>query len=82
MPGPKSVWTKLEPGDYLLDWRRGTRALRYVHHYDPAELVADCRVAGLVIERQWTGDEGLGLYVTGSGGSAGKNLENPAVQVD
>ncbi|MFQ3566065.1 MAG: class I SAM-dependent methyltransferase [Aggregatilineales bacterium] len=27
-----------ESGDYLLDWRRGTRALRYCHHIDDDEL--------------------------------------------
>lgn len=26
-----------EPGDYLLEWRRGERALRYCHHIDAAE---------------------------------------------
>jgi SAM-dependent methyltransferase len=28
----------VEPGDYLLDWRSGGRGLRYVHHFDEAEL--------------------------------------------
>ena len=28
----------LEPGDYLLDWRQGGSALRYVHHFSEAEL--------------------------------------------
>lgn len=28
----------VEPGDYLLDWRRGGYALRYVHHFSEAEL--------------------------------------------
>lgn len=59
---------RFDPGDLLLDWRRGTRALRYVHHYDPAELIGDCEAAGLVIERQWAADEGLGLYVRGRRG--------------
>jgi tRNA (uracil-5-)-methyltransferase TRM9 len=27
----------VEPGDYLLDWRRGVHALRYCHHVDDAE---------------------------------------------
>jgi SAM-dependent methyltransferase len=57
--------TRLEPGDRLLDWRRGPRALRYVHHYDPDELAADCAAAGLKVDRQWVDDEGLGLYVSG-----------------
>jgi SAM-dependent methyltransferase len=30
----------VEPGDYLLDWRRGKRALRYCHYVDDAEHAA------------------------------------------
>ena len=30
----------VDPGDYLLDWRSGGRGLRYVHHFDEAELEA------------------------------------------
>jgi tRNA (uracil-5-)-methyltransferase TRM9 len=29
---------EVEDGDYLLDWRSGGRGLRYVHHFDEAEL--------------------------------------------
>jgi len=36
-----------EPGDYLLDWRRGERALRYCHHIDPAEHAALIAASGL-----------------------------------
>ena len=28
----------LEPGDYLLDWKRGGRGLRYCHLVDEAEI--------------------------------------------
>jgi hypothetical protein len=28
----------LEPGDYLLDWKRGGRGLRYCHLVDEAEV--------------------------------------------
>jgi tRNA (uracil-5-)-methyltransferase TRM9 len=28
----------VDPGDYLLDWRRGGLGLRYVHHFDIDEL--------------------------------------------
>jgi SAM-dependent methyltransferase len=59
---------RLEPGDLLLDWRRGPRALRYVHHYEPSELIEDCEAAGLALDRQWSADEGLGLYVRGRSG--------------
>lgn len=62
---------RLDPGDFLLDWRRGPRALRYVHHYDGAEeLVADCLEAGLVPLRHYRSDGrsgDLGLYVLGEG---------------
>lgn len=57
---------RVEPGDLLLDWRRGPRAIRYVHHYDPTELAEDCAAAGLRPDRQWVSDDGLGLYLCGS----------------
>ena len=59
---------QVDDGDLLLDWRRGPRALRYVHHYDSAELSADCREAGLDCLESWVSageDERLGLYLTG-----------------
>jgi hypothetical protein len=28
----------VDVGDYLLDWRRGGRGLRYVHHFNEDEL--------------------------------------------
>jgi len=36
-----------EPGDYLLDWRRGARAPRYCHHVDDAEHAALVAATGL-----------------------------------
>jgi SAM-dependent methyltransferase len=36
VPMPNDL--KPEPGDYLLDWRRGSTALRYCHHVDDHEL--------------------------------------------
>ena len=36
----------VDAGDYLLDWRRGGRGLRYVHHFDEPELTRLCRRAG------------------------------------
>jgi tRNA (uracil-5-)-methyltransferase TRM9 len=59
---------QVDEGDLLLDWRRGPRALRYVHHYDRDELAADCREAGLDRTESWFSDgedESLGLYFTG-----------------
>jgi hypothetical protein len=29
---------QVDSGDYLLDWRQGGYGLRYVHHFDQAEL--------------------------------------------
>jgi 2-polyprenyl-3-methyl-5-hydroxy-6-metoxy-1,4-benzoquinol methylase len=28
----------VDPNDYLLDWKRGSKGLRYVHHFDENEL--------------------------------------------
>jgi tRNA (uracil-5-)-methyltransferase TRM9 len=36
-----------EPGDYLLDWRRGERALRYCHYVDDAEHARLVAATGL-----------------------------------
>ena len=36
-----------EPGDYLLDWRRGTQAVRYCHHVDDDEHAALITATGL-----------------------------------
>lgn len=60
---------QLEPGDLLLDWHRGGRGLRYVHHYEAEELREDCAAAGLRVDEEFRSDgEGgaLGLYVRGS----------------
>jgi len=32
--------SRVDEGDYLLDWRSGGEGLRYVHHFDAAELAA------------------------------------------
>jgi len=55
----------VDPGDYLLDWRRSRTGLRYVHHFDPAELRALAAEAGFAVVESWRSDgEGgrLGLY--------------------
>jgi tRNA (uracil-5-)-methyltransferase TRM9 len=36
----------LEPGDYLLDWKRGGRGLRYCHLVDEAEVTALAAAGG------------------------------------
>jgi len=56
----------VEPGDLLVDWRRGGHGLRYIHHFAREELVRLCAQGGLQVWEEYrsdgqTGD--LGLYV-------------------
>ncbi len=46
----------VEPGDYLLDWRRGTNALRYCHHVDDAEHARLIAAAGLALVAEYRAD--------------------------
>lgn len=51
--------------DYLLDWRRGGKGLRYVHHYTSAELHTLAAKAGFIVNGLFTSDGesgNLGLY--------------------
>jgi 2-polyprenyl-3-methyl-5-hydroxy-6-metoxy-1,4-benzoquinol methylase len=55
----------VDPGDYLLDWRRDGHGLRYVHHFDEAELRSLAEETGFsVIDSTLSDGEGgkLGLY--------------------
>ena len=55
----------LEPGDYLLDWRQGGPALRYVHHFTAPELSELAQSSSFTILDSFLSDgEGgnLGLY--------------------
>ncbi len=55
----------VEPGDYLLDWRRGGRGIRYVHHFSEEELHDLGKMAGLETELSFHSDGKngvLGLY--------------------
>jgi tRNA (uracil-5-)-methyltransferase TRM9 len=57
--------SSVDSGDYLLDWRRGGRGLRYVHHYDDKELEELARASHFEIVDTFAsdGDTGnLGLY--------------------
>jgi tRNA (uracil-5-)-methyltransferase TRM9 len=45
VPWPDDL--EVEPHDYLLDWRRGERALRYCHYVDEAEHADLIAVTGL-----------------------------------
>ncbi len=56
---------EVDPGDYLIDWRHGGRGLRYVHHFEPAELSSLAETAGFRIVETFNSDgEGgnLSLY--------------------
>jgi len=53
------------PGDYLLDWRSGGRGLRYVHHFEEAELGALAEASRFRVRSGFLsdGENGqLGLY--------------------
>ena len=55
----------VEPGDYLLDWKRGGHGLRYVHHFDEEELSRLAETAGFNVCESFLSDgQGgrLGLY--------------------
>ncbi len=55
----------VEPGDYLLDWRRGGRGFRYVHHFSSAELRTLANHSGFQVLEEFLSDgEGgrLGRY--------------------
>jgi SAM-dependent methyltransferase len=58
-------WEDVDPGDYLLDWRRGGHGLRYVHNFDEKELSDLAARGGFSVGRTYRSDgEGgrLGLY--------------------
>jgi len=55
----------LEEGDYLLDWKRGGKGIRYVHHFSPDELSQLANQTGFRIKDSFYSDgkEGdLSLY--------------------
>src|SRR5690606_30094418 len=46
------VWNtdiQVEPGDYLLEWRRGEHAIRYCHYVDDAEHARLIAATGLTL---------------------------------
>ncbi|MEP7293679.1 MAG: hypothetical protein ABI835_17965, partial [Chloroflexota bacterium] len=49
---------QVEPGDYLLDWRRGViqDCLRYCHHLDDAEHARLVATTGLIALDQYRAD--------------------------
>jgi tRNA (uracil-5-)-methyltransferase TRM9 len=55
----------VDPGDFLLDWRGGGRGLRYVHHFDEAELASLAAATGFRVRAAFRSDgenSQLGLY--------------------
>ncbi|MBC8099497.1 MAG: class I SAM-dependent methyltransferase [Armatimonadetes bacterium] len=56
VPWGDDLAAEVEPGDYLLDWRRGERALRYCHHVDDAELSALVAASGLSVVASYYAD--------------------------
>ena len=46
----------VDPGDYLLDWRRGGSGTRYVHHFSPAELSDLATESGFIIRESFYSD--------------------------
>ena len=55
----------VDPGDYLLDWKRGGHGLRYVHHFNEDELSRLAEAAGFNVNETFHSDgQGgrLGLY--------------------
>lgn len=56
---------EVDADDYLLDWRSGGRGLRYVHHFDEAELEALAAATGFRVREGFRSDGAnvrLGLY--------------------
>lgn len=54
----------VEPGDYLLDWRRGGRGLRYVHYFTSDELAKLADQSGFQVLEEFLSD--------GEGGQLGR----------
>lgn len=55
----------VDPADFLLDWRRGGRGVRYVHHFSAAELRQLAEENAFSVQEQFYSDgQGgrLGLY--------------------
>ncbi len=75
----------LEPGDYLLDWRRDGYGYRYVHLVDEAEMARLIRAAGLVLVEAFDADgrEGnLSRYVVLSRPPSREPLESPPLSAE
>lgn len=60
LPWPDDM--AVERHDYLLDWRRGERALRYCHYIDDEEHAQLVAAAGLPVIDDYRADGGLNRY--------------------
>ena len=57
--------TDVDANDYLLDWKRGGKGLRYVHHFDESELAGLAKAGGFEIVEAFYSDgenKRLSLY--------------------
>jgi tRNA (uracil-5-)-methyltransferase TRM9 len=48
--------TDVDANDYLLDWKRGGKGLRYVHHFDESELGGLAKAGGFEIVETFYSD--------------------------
>jgi tRNA (uracil-5-)-methyltransferase TRM9 len=48
--------TDVDTNDYLLDWKRGGKGLRYVHHFDESELGDLAQASGFEIVKTFYSD--------------------------
>jgi SAM-dependent methyltransferase len=60
VPWPDDI--AVESHDYLLDWRRGERAMRYCHYVDDAEHAQLIAAAGLPVIDDYRADGDLNRY--------------------
>lgn len=60
LPWPDDI--AVERHDYLLDWRRGERAMRYCHYIDDEEHAALIAASGLPVIADYRADGGLNRY--------------------
>lgn len=54
--------SNLEPGDFLVDWKRGGTGYRYVHLVDELEAMKLARASGFQVVEQFYADNELNLY--------------------
>jgi hypothetical protein len=47
---------QVEPGDFLLDWRRGGYGLRYCHFVAESEMVELAEIAGMALRAMFRAD--------------------------